>query len=397
MDLNDPKKIIGRTTHPFLVPEEIYEKYGYIPNIVFPTGAIVKESKIKGEKILEVYYGASDTTTCKATIKLDDLLNSILPEKRMAHLHRSEKNPHLKLISEHVWEARSVFNPAAIDIDGIVRIAYRAMSKDGTSYVGYAESKDGEAIDYRHPEPIYIPRADFELKKGDPNGNSGCEDPRLTQIGERIYMTYTAYDGVHAPRVATSSISVSDFISRDTERMRNWSMPVCLTPENIDDKDACFISEKIDEKYIFMHRVGHCICMDYLPDLNFTSGEVNTCIEVMEPRLGMWDGAKIGISSPPHKTDKGWLLLYHGIDSHGIYRVGAALLDLADPSHVLARTSDPIFEPETEYEKVGEIPNVVFPCGSVIRGDTLYIYYGGADMVCGVAMISVSKLLGALV
>ncbi len=386
LDLNNPQKVLGRTIHPFMVPEEVYEHYGYIQSIVFPTGAI-----LDGDE-LDIYYGASDTTTCKATLRISDLIKSIKPETRMSHIKRYVENPVLLPVPEHEWESKAVFNPTAIDIDGTVRILYRAMSFDNTSTFGYAESKNGEHITYRHITPAYIPRKDFELKKGDKMGNSGCEDPRIVMIDDKIFVCYTAYDGVNAPRVAITSINKKDF----TERKWNWSKPVALTPEGVDDKDACLFPEKINGKYVFIHRVAHCICIDFLPDLNFRDGEVNTCIEILEPRPGMWDGAKVGLSSPPHKTEIGWLVFYHGIDNKGVYRIGAVLLDLKDTTHVISRTSDAIFEPEEQYEKFGQINNVVFPCGSIIRGDTIYLYYGCADSVIGVATLSLKTILHAL-
>ena len=106
---------------------------------------------------------------------------------------------------------------------------------------------------------------------------------------------------------------------------------------------------------------------------------------------------KVGISAPPIKTKHGWLLLYHGISkSHHTYRVGAVLLDLKDPAIVLSRMADPIFEPEEQYEKVGVVNNVVFPCGMVEKAGLLYIYYGGADKVVGVATIELDIILRAL-
>ena len=124
---------------------------------------------------------------------------------------------------------------------------------------------------------------------------------------------------------------------------------------------------------------------------------VNKCIRIIGPRRNMWDSAKVGIAAPPIKTKYGWLLLYHGVSkSHNTYRVGALLLSLLDPAIVLARSTDPIFEPKEEYEKVGIINNVVFPCGMVVNKGLLYIYYGGADKVVGVATIKLDVILNAL-
>ena len=110
----------------------------------------------------------------------------------------------------------------------------------------------------------------------------------------------------------------------------------------------------------------------------------------------MWDGVKVGVASPPIKTDRGWLLLYHGVAEGTKYRVGALLLDKDDPTSIIGRTTVPILEPTEPYEKDGRTPNVVFPCGAVVDDDTLFIYYGGADtVVCG-AKLELQKLLAIL-
>ncbi len=132
--------------------------------------------------------------------------------------------------------------------------------------------------------------------------------------------------------------------------------------------------------------------------LDFNKDVINKCIRIIGPRINAWDSSKVGISAPPIKTKYGWLLLYHGVSkSHNTYRVGVLLLDLKDPAIVLARSSDAIFEPQEDYEKIGVVNNVVFPCGMILKGDLLYIYYGGADKVVGVATMKLSILLGALV
>jgi predicted GH43/DUF377 family glycosyl hydrolase len=231
------------------------------------------------------------------------------------------------------------------------------------------------------------------MKHADPNGNSGCEDPRITQIGDDVYMLYTAYNSVDAPAVAITHISVEDFKRRDFSK---WSKPRLLSPYSIDDKDACIVGEKFKEGYLVLHRINHQICGDFLTTLDDKGKMLNRCFEILRPRRGMWDGLKVGIAGPPIKTNKGWLLLYHGVSENGIYRVGAALLDINDPTIVIARLLQPIFEPIKDYELVGQINNVVFPCGAIVRDDTIYIYYGGADSVVGVATCSLSKILSLL-
>lgn len=387
LDLEDPKKIIGRTKGPLLAPEESYERTGYIDNIVFPSGAL-----LSGDTI-HLYYGAADTTGCRASISMIDLTSSMCPNVAPDwHLKRFSRNPILTKNPVHAWEAKAVLNPGAIRIGGTTHLFYRAISSDNTSSIGYATTNDGLNIDWRFAEPIYVPRAPFEMKKIE-GRNSGCEDPRITKIGNRIYMCYTAFDGIGPPRVAVSSIREKDFLNHSFE----WSEPELITPAAVDDKDTCILPEKIGKKYFILHRVGTDICGDYIDSLDFANSKVDKCIRILGPRQNSWDSIKVGITAPPIKTKKGWLLLYHAISRvHHTYRVGAVLLDLKDPTIVLARSADPIFEPEESYEKVGLVNNVVFPCGMVVCGDLLYIYYGGADEVCGVATMKLDILLNAL-
>jgi len=387
LDFNNPLKILGRTNGPILVPGESYELLGHVPDVIFPSGAILEE------ETLLIYYGAADTTTCLAHVNIVDLISTIHPKTGAQwHFHRSAQNPIIRPDKTHPWEAKATFNPAALRIRNTTHILYRALSSDNTSSLGYASTKNGISIDERQALPAYVPKENFELKKI-AGGNSGCEDPRLTKIGENIYMCYTAFDGIGPPRVAITSISEKNFLLRNWQ----WEKPVIITPAGFDDKDTCIFPEKTDGKYFILHRVGDEMCGDYLKSLNFKTQTVKKCIRVIGPRINTWDSAKVGISAPPIKTKYGWLLLYHGISkSHNTYRIGAVLLDLNDPAIVLSRTADPIFEPEESYEKIGLVNNVVFPCGMVEKDGLLYVYYGGADMVVGVATIELDIVLRAL-
>ena len=137
-----------------------------------------------------------------------------------------------------------MFNPAALYANNMVHIIYRAMSEDNTSVFGYAASKDGLTISERLDEPIYTPRAEFEQKKGGEAGNSGCEDPRITVLDDMVYMFYTAYDGVHVPRVAFTSLPLQKFLTRQWD----WEQPVLISPPNMDNKDAALFPQKVDGK-----------------------------------------------------------------------------------------------------------------------------------------------------
>ena len=387
LNLYDPKQIVGEVKRPFLVPEKEYEFYGRVPKIVFPSGALIRKN------LVYLYYGATDTTSCVATLKLKDFLEE-LKLVTARQLSRFEGNPIIAPIPEHAWESQATFNPAAIYEDGKVRILYRAMSNDNTSVFGYASLADGVHIAKRLTEPVYTPREDFESKKV-PGGNSGCEDPRISKIGDVIYMCYTAYDGVDPPRVAFTSIGVQDFVDHHW----NWTKPVLISPPGLDDKDAAIFPRKIGGQYWFLHRLGSDIWIDSIPDLNFDGSSKFLGGKIlMRPRDTAWDSKRIGISGPPIETKEGWLLLYHGISKRtNHYNIRAALLDLKDPSRILYRTHDTLLEPKMPYERDGIVSNVVFPCGAVVIHDQLFVYYGGADKVVGVATIEMKALVNGLV
>jgi len=386
LDSEDPRKIIGRTKGPILTPEEVYERYGMVPDVVFPSGTL-----LSSDGRLDIYYGGADTTCAKASLNLDDLLGAMMPERRSSFVKRSPGNPLLEKNPEHAWEAKAAFNPAAVEIGKKIHILYRAMSRDNTSSMGYAMSRDGMTLSEVSDTPAYLPRESFEMKPPGSSVNSGCEDARLTKIGRTIYMTYTAYDGAHNTRVALSKISAGDFAAK---RWGKWSIPVLLTPPHVNEKNLCIFPKKIRGKYMILHRIDPVICADFAKDLS--RPEVTRCIEVMGPRPGTWDSRKIGIAAPPLETKEGWLLIYHGVSRSKTYRLGAALLDRKDPTKLLARTEDPILEPVEEYEKVGQEHNVVFSCGAVIRGKDLFVYYGGADQVVCAAQLPLMRLLRIL-
>lgn len=383
---DNPQKIVGKTAEAIMVPQEKYELEGMISNIIFPSGALIEGSD------LYIYYGAADNYIALATTKLNDLLTELPGNINFApKLDRFIENPIISPVAEHEWESRATFNPAAILIDNKVHILYRAMSSGNTSVLGYAQSIDGQNISLRLDKPIYVPRAEFETSQS-PGSFSGCEDPRITQIGDQLYMLYTAYDGHTPPKIAMTTISVNDFTSQ------NWSFtnPQIISDPSFDNKDGCLFPELINNQYVLLHREGgKGIMIDYVQDLEFKEHhlEGEACFMIGKNK---WENAKMGIASPPLRTDRGWLLLYHGVsstDNH--YRVGAMLLKLDDPQVVIGRTKYPLFEPETDYEKYGEVNNVVFPCGAVIKNDQLFVYYGGADKVIGVATKNLNQILNS--
>lgn len=338
--------------------------------------------------------------------------------ERSLVLERFEENPILKPEPKHWWESKATFNPGAIYEAGRVHLVYRAIGDTDVSVLGYASSVDGFHIDERLPEPIYVPRESFEgagliyptprypqrtyvpIEEEDGyvsgGGWGGCEDPRLTKIDDRIFMTYVAFDGYSPPRVALTSINISDFLARNW----HWKKPVLISPPGVVDKNACILPEKIGSKYVIFHRIFPNILIDFVDDMDFDGktrwlkGEFK-----IRPRASYWDSRKVGAGAPPIKTKDSWLLIYNSVGENdpGHYKIGAMLLDLKDPTRVLYRSKEPILEPEVWYENEGWKSGVIYPCGAVVIKDRLLVYYGGADRVVCVASVKLDRLLEQLI
>jgi predicted GH43/DUF377 family glycosyl hydrolase len=136
-------------------------------------------------------------------------------------------------------------------------------------------------------------------------------------------------------------------------------------------------------------RLPPSICLAYSDDL-IHWGDYQ---KIMDPRPGNWDDLKLGAGGPPIETDDGWLVIYHGVDTNKVYRLGVALLDRNDPSKAINWPKSYILQPEEEWELRGDIPNVVFTCGTAELDDRYFVYYGGADKVIAVATAPKAELL----
>jgi predicted GH43/DUF377 family glycosyl hydrolase len=325
-------------------------------------------------------------------------------------MERFESNPILEPEPKHWWESKAVFNPGALYEAGRVHLVYRAIGDNDTSVLGYASSPDGLHFNERLEEPAYVPRESFEgvssvLPSSGSYGSSyvsggggmgGCEDPRLTRIEDRVFMAYVAFDGYRPPRLALSSISCDDFLAKEWR----WQKPVLISPPGVINKNACILPEKVNGKYVVFHRIFPDILIDFLDDLDFDGktkwlkGEFR-----IRTRADYWDSRKVAAGPPPIKTEEGWLLIYHAVGERDpdSYKVGAMLLDPKDPTRVRARSPEPILEPQAWYETEGLKPNVVYPCGAVVIEERLFIYYGGADRVVGVASVNLDRLLKQLI
>lgn len=320
-------------------------------------------------------------------------------------LYKPTVNPILSPKNENSWEAFCTFNPAAVHIADKVHLLYRAQGFNYVSQIGYACSDDGLEINNRLDQPIYKPSQSFEgaaMPLGNQEGGfvsgggcGGCEDPRATVIDDRVYMTYVAYDGWNPPRIAMTSIALKDFLNHNFI----WEKPVLISKPNVVDKSAVIFPEKVNGKYVIMHRIFPNILIDFVDDLNFDGRHYLEGEYKIEPRSReWWDSRKIGAGAPPLKTKDGWLLIYQAVDDKDAseYKVGAMLLDLNDPSKVLYRSAKPILEPRENYENFGFKAGVVYPCGAVIKDETLFVYYGGADSHVCVATAPLHEFLDNL-
>jgi len=243
-------------------------------------------------------------------------------------LERYGKNPILKPIKEHPWESKRVFNSAAVYDKGKVHIVYRAQGEDDISRLGYASSSDGYHIDERLDSPIFAPAEERE--------KLGCEDPRITKLGDKYYMCYTAYgktqrwckvDKTRLAQIGMTYISVSDFLNH------RWRWGTRIYPlVQVDSKNCVLFPRKFRGKYVIYHRIPPHIWIAYSNSLGDWSKSYHRAI--IQPRE-KWECIKIGAGAPPIETEKGWLFVYHGVDENFTYRLGLALIDRNNPEKVL--------------------------------------------------------------
>lgn len=325
-------------------------------------------------------------------------------------LARSLHNPILRP-GKNPWTAEAVLNPAAAFMGGRTHLLYRAVGVDGVSRLGYASSPDGVVFDKRLPYPVFVaqkPRAlPGHVRRYSPvlypSGGSwgGCEDPRMVNIEGRVYVTFNMFDGWDFIRVAAISMAEEDFLA---EQFWKWDGPHLLSKPGERHKSWVLFPEKINGKYAILHSIAPTVEVAYrdsIEDIGTTEPYVESWAgarDSLPAREGSWDSFVRSAGPPPLKTERGWLLFYHAIDKRdpGRYKLGAMLLDLADPTRVLYRASAPVLSPDKSYENEGK-PGIVYACGATIRDGKLFIYYGGADKVVCVATAPLTPFLNALV
>jgi beta-1,2-mannobiose phosphorylase / 1,2-beta-oligomannan phosphorylase len=393
-DRDNPTHLLWRSAEPlWTTPEEWKKKSVHLIGTVLHNGHVLGYWQVENAEIYVAVY---------AVFKISDGHTS---KDISLKLKRPKHNPLITPKSKNSWEAFNTFNPAAVYDDGKVHILYRAQGHDYVSTLGYAASRDGIHIDERLDYPVYTPSRSFEQisdKKGSQistqyvsgGGYGGCEDPRISRIDDRYYLTYVAFDGCNPPRIALTSISVENFLNKRWL----WERPVLISPPGVVDKSAIIFPQKINGKYVIMHRIYPDILVDFIDSLNFDGTSWLKGEYKISPRAKKWDSRKIGAGAPPLKTKYGWLLIYQSVGEQdpGRYKIGAMLLDLKDPTKVLHRSQSPILEPDAIYENDGFKAGVIYPCGAVIIGNTLYVYYGAADSYVCVATANLDEFLNEL-
>ncbi|RQO33766.1 pesticidal protein Cry7Aa [Chryseobacterium sp. KBW03] len=324
--------------------------------------------------------------------------------------------------TELAFESEGVLNPAVIQENGKIHLFYRAVAKNNFSSIGYCILSDYKTIETRLSNPVIIP--EFEYEK------HGVEDPRIVKIDHLFYLTYTGYDGINAlgalaiskdftswqklgiivPKIPYKKFKLltesQGAIAGKYENANTFSP---IQEKNKDlfiwDKNVIFFPRRIKGKLYFLHRIRPDIQIagiENIEDLNpnfwkdyFLHFEDHILLSPQHEH----EISYIGGGCPPIETEHGWLLIYHGvhntIDGY-VYNACAALLDLDNPEKEISRLPYPLFKPEQQWEKKGEVNNVCFPTGAIVEGDTLRIYYGAADERIAVVSLNITELLKEL-
>jgi beta-1,2-mannobiose phosphorylase / 1,2-beta-oligomannan phosphorylase len=322
------------------------------------------------------------------------------------------------------FENEGVLNPAAIRVGDNVHLFYRAVRKGNYSSIGYCRLDGPLTVAERWDKPIMVPEFDYE--------SQGVEDPRIVKIDDLYYMSYTGYDGTNARgAVATSKdlihfkkqgivvppITYAEFVflaesagKVNENYYRNQKFYYQeADPEKkmlLWDKNVVFFPRRINGNLVYFHRIRpgiQIVSVKSLKDLTkdfWKDYFLNLQDHIVLDPVHGHESSYLGGGCPPIETENGWLLIYHGVENTSkglIYSAcAAALLDINDPAKELARLPYPLFSPELIWEKKGEVNNVVFPTGTALFGDTLFIYYGAADSHIAVASLSLSALMTEL-
>jgi beta-1,2-mannobiose phosphorylase / 1,2-beta-oligomannan phosphorylase len=332
-----------------------------------------------------------------------------------------KRNPNNPIITAglYPWRMAATFNPGVLYEDGKFFLYERTASgfRPFHCYIGLLESRDGVHFQHVSDQPVFTPEM-----AGSKYGS--VQDPRVVKIEHTYFMTYAyrpftwsinptgvgvfeghetdfpGFDGDSSKNQTRTGIAVSD------DRL-HWRHHAWVNDLDVDDRDVILFPEKIDGQYVVLRRprkfVGTMQSQEDHPGIFIShSPDLTTWSEperVIAPQYA-WEGNRIGGSTPPIKTEQGWLVFYHGVETvdpayrRVCYRMGAMMLDLKDPRRVLARTEQFLMEPETYYEKFGSvIPNVIFPTGCVVKEGLIYLYYGVCDTAIALATARLDEVV----
>ncbi len=317
------------------------------------------------------------------------------------------------------FENEGVLNPAVFREGDAVHVFYRAVQKGNHSTIGYCKLDGPLTVAERWNKPFMVPECEYE--------SHGMEDARIVKIDDLFYLTYTAYDGTNARGALAVSENLKKFkrlgiivppityaefvfLAESAGRVNeNYYRNYKFYYQDSDpdkrmmlwDKNVVFFPRRIRGKLVFLHRIRpgiQIVSVDSIKDLTkdfwddyFLKLEEHI---VMDP-IYTHESSYIGSGCPPVETEHGWLLIYHGVEHKGndyIYSACAALLDINIPGRIIARFPYPLFSPQFEWELKGEVNNVVFPTGTALFGNTLFIYYGAADSLIACASVNLHDL-----
>jgi beta-1,2-mannobiose phosphorylase / 1,2-beta-oligomannan phosphorylase len=308
------------------------------------------------------------------------------------------------------WEAKAVFNPSVVYDEGVFKMLYRTYPdifepkaprlnrpgfyfKNQISHIGYAESKDGINFD-RREKSFISPSEDYD--------KYGCEDPRITKIGDTFYITYTAIDTPLHDKDPNTKIRIAlattkDFVTVEKHGIigpPKQSKAAAFFPENVNGGKVGLIMtispDSTNSHVVIRYYDSIDEVMNQTDDSWTKFLETSQNEAILQTKWWLHRGPELG--APPVKTDHGWLLIFSNESMSDSWTIGAALLDLNNPNKLITRTPGYILQPKTDYERKGIVPNVTFPEGVLIVGDELYVYYGSADTVIGLATCKLKDL-----
>ena len=319
------------------------------------------------------------------------------------------------------WENLSVFNPGVFQDGENVHIIYRGLSKDHISALGYAKLDGPTKVVERWKEPFLAPKFKYD--------KYGIEDARVVKIKDTFYLTYVAHDGQNAllayyygkdlfnlrkggiisPQISYDVVGKWFDDSKLKDKyffFKSWYKDNVARSVKLWDKDAFLFPEKIKRKYAMVHRILPDIQVVYFHNFNqlkereYWKKYIKKLSRYVILENKYWfETRNVGGGAPPIKTKAGWLLIYHAVEPMNkgrVYHAGAALLNKKDPTKVIARLPYPLFSPDRKWEKEGHVNNVVFPTGTAMFDDQLYIYYGTSDKYTAVASVGLNKLIKEL-